>query len=54
MILFEAMNGKKCDTPVSCDNLTDRPITGLDLLKKMEERMIKISFMKDESRFGLL
>jgi hypothetical protein len=39
---FEELYGKKCNTPVSWDNLADRAVIGLDLLKEMEDQMIKI------------
>jgi hypothetical protein len=39
---FEALYGKKCNTPVSRDNLADRVVFGLELLKEMEEQMLKI------------
>jgi hypothetical protein len=39
---FEALYGRKCNTPVSWDNPTNRAVVGLDLLKEMEEQMIKI------------
>ena len=39
---FEALYGIKCNTPVSWDNPTDRAVVGLDLLREMEEKMIKI------------
>ena len=39
---FEALYGRKCNTPVSWDNLADRVVVGLDFLREMEEKMIKI------------
>ena len=39
---FEALYGRKCNTLVSWDNLADRAEVGPDLLKEMEEQMIKI------------
>jgi hypothetical protein len=39
---FEALYGRKCDTQVSWDNIADIVVIGLDLLKKMEEKMTKI------------
>jgi hypothetical protein len=39
---FEALYGRKCNTPVSWENPTDRAVAGPDLLKEMEEQMIKI------------
>jgi hypothetical protein len=42
MSLFEALYGRKCNTLVSWDNLTNKTIIGIDLLKEMEEQMTKI------------
>jgi hypothetical protein len=39
MSTFEALYDRKCNTPVSWDNLA---IIGLDLLKEMKEKMEKI------------
>jgi hypothetical protein len=39
---FEALCGRKCNTPVSWDNPTDRVVVGLELLKEMEDQMIRI------------
>jgi transposase InsO family protein len=39
---FEALYGRKCNTPVSWDNPTDRAIIGPELLREMEEQMVKI------------
>jgi hypothetical protein len=39
---FEALYGRKCNTPVRCDNPADRVVVGLDILKEMEDQMIKI------------
>ena len=33
---FEALYGKKCNTPVSWDNPVDRAMVGPDLLREME------------------
>ena len=41
MSQFEALYGRKCNTPVSWDKPTDRAIIGLDLLKEMEEKMTR-------------
>jgi hypothetical protein len=38
---FEALYGRKCNTPVNWDNLTDRPVVGSYLLREME-KMLKI------------
>jgi hypothetical protein len=37
MIPFEALYGRKCDTPVSWDNPTYRVVLGPELLKDMED-----------------
>ena len=39
---FEALYGRKCNTPVSWDNPTDREVVGPDLIREMEEKMLKI------------
>jgi hypothetical protein len=39
---FEALYGRKCNAPVSSDNPTNRAVVGPDLLKEMEEKMLKI------------
>jgi hypothetical protein len=39
---FEALYGRKCNTPMSWDNPTYRVVLGPDLLKQMEEQMTKI------------
>jgi hypothetical protein len=39
---FEALYGRKCNTLVSWDNPADRVVVGPDLLRGMEEKMIKI------------
>jgi hypothetical protein len=39
---FEALYGRKCNTPVSWDNPADRTMVGPDFLREMEEKMIKI------------
>ena len=36
------MYGRKCNTPISLDNPTDRVIVGPKLLKDMEDQMVKI------------
>jgi hypothetical protein len=38
---FEELYGRKCNTPVSWDNLVDRAVVGPNLLKEMEEKMLK-------------
>jgi hypothetical protein len=39
---FEALYGRKCNTPLRWDNPDDRAVVGLELLKEMEEKMLKI------------
>jgi hypothetical protein len=39
---FESLYGRKCNTPVSWDNPTNRAVVGPDFLKEMEEKMLKI------------
>jgi len=39
---FEALYGRKCNTPVSWDNLADRAMVGKKLLREMEEKIMKI------------
>jgi hypothetical protein len=42
MIPFESLYGRKCDTQVSQDNPADRVVLGLELLKDMEDQVVKI------------
>jgi hypothetical protein len=42
MIPFEALYGRKFNTPVSWDNPADRVVLGLELLKDMEDQVVKI------------
>jgi hypothetical protein len=42
MIPFEALYGRRCNTPVSWDNPADRTVVGTKLLKEMEDKMLKI------------
>jgi hypothetical protein len=39
---FEALYGRKCNTPVSWDNPTDKAVFGPKMLKEMEDQIIKI------------
>jgi hypothetical protein len=41
MIPFEDFYGRKFDTPVSRNNPTDRVVLGLELLKDMEDQVVK-------------
>jgi hypothetical protein len=42
MIPFETLYGRKCNTLVSWDKPTDREVLGPELLKDMEDHMVKI------------
>jgi hypothetical protein len=42
MIMFEALYGMKCNTPVSWDNPVDKEVIEIVLLKEMQEKMKKI------------
>jgi hypothetical protein len=42
MIPFEALYGRKCNTPVTWDNPADRVVLGPKLLKDMEDHVVKI------------
>ena len=39
---FEAMYGRKCNTPIGWDKTTNRVIVGPELLKDMEDQMVNI------------
>jgi hypothetical protein len=39
---FEAIYGRKCNTPISWDNQTDREIIGPGFLREMEEKLLNI------------
>jgi len=39
---FESLYIRKCDTPVSWDDLVDRVVLGLEFLKDMEDRVVNI------------
>ena len=39
---FEALYGRRCNTPVNWDNPIDREVVGPDILREMEEKMSKI------------
>jgi hypothetical protein len=39
---FEALYGRKCNTLVTWDNPIDRVVLGPELLKDMEDQMVKI------------
>jgi hypothetical protein len=43
MIPFEALYGRKCNMIVSLDNPTDIVVVRLELLREMEEKMVKIN-----------
>ena len=42
MILFEAMNGKGCITPVNWDSLVNKVALGPEIPKEMEQEIVKI------------
>jgi hypothetical protein len=39
---FEALYGRRCNTSVSWDTLADRAVVGPELLREMEEKILKI------------
>jgi hypothetical protein len=39
---FEALYGRRCNTPVSLDNRANCAVVGPNLLREMEEQMVKI------------
>ena len=39
---FEALYGRRCNTPVSWDNPVNKVIIGSKLLREMEEQVVKI------------
>jgi hypothetical protein len=50
MSQFEALYGRKCSTLVCWDNLVDRVVLGLELLKEMEDQMDKIKHNLKETQ----
>jgi hypothetical protein len=42
MIPFESLYGMKCNMPVSWEDPTNIVVIGKELLKEMEEKMVKI------------
>jgi hypothetical protein len=42
MSLFKGLYGRKCNTPMSWDNLVDKEFVGKKLLKEMEEQVQNI------------
>ena len=40
---FEALYGRKCNNLVSWDNPFDKVIIGIEMLKDMEEQMVRIN-----------
>jgi hypothetical protein len=58
MIPFEALYGRKCNTPVSWDNPANREVVGPEFLKEMEEKMMKIKknlkAAQDRKKFMLI
>ena len=39
---YEALYGRRCRTPVTCDNPVNRVVLGPELLKEMEQGVVKI------------
>ncbi len=39
---FEALYGRRCNTPISLDDPVNRVTIGLDMLKEMEQEVISI------------
>ena len=39
---YEALYGRRCRTPVTCDNQVNRTVLGPKLLKEMEQEVVKI------------
>ena len=42
MSSYEALYGRRCRTPVTWDNLMNRVVLGPELLKEMEQEVVKI------------
>ena len=42
MSLYEALYGRMCRTPVTWDNPVNRVVLGPELLKEMEQEVVKI------------
>ena len=42
MSSYEALYGRRCRTAVTWDNLVNRVVLGLELLKEMEQEVVKI------------
>ena len=42
MSLYEALYGRRCRIPVTWDNLVNRIVLGPELLKEMEQEVVKI------------
>jgi len=47
---FEALYGRKWNIPVIWDNPTDKEVVGLELLKEMEDQMVKIKHNLKDSQ----
>lgn len=41
---FESLYGRKCRTPIEWDDPFNRVVIGLDMLKEMEQQMVKIRY----------
>jgi hypothetical protein len=48
---FEALYGRKCNTLVSWDNLIEIVVLGKELLKDMEDQMVKIKKNLKETQY---
>ena len=42
MIPYEGLYGRRCRTPVTWDNPVNRVVLGPELLKEMEQEVVKI------------
>ena len=42
MSLYQPLYGRRCRTPVTWDNPVNRIVLGLELLKEMEQEVVKI------------
>lgn len=44
MSMFEDMYGRKCKTPISWENLVNGVVIGPEMLKEMEQEVVKIRY----------
>ena len=42
MSLYESLYGRRCRTPMTWDNLVNMIVLGIELLKEMEQEVVKI------------